>query len=191
MTAAPPPPTAFRDAEALAGWLAEHHDTAGELWIRIFKVGAGTPSVTWLDCVVEAIRFGWIDGRRQTYDALSFRQRFTPRKRKSSWSSRNRAHALRLIEEGRMMPAGMAQVEAAMGDGRFEAAYAGSADMVIPQDFLDVLATMPAAMAFYTTLDRTNLYSIYYRLHTAGRPETRAKRMADILARLDRGEKFH
>jgi uncharacterized protein YdeI (YjbR/CyaY-like superfamily) len=182
---------AFRDAQELGDWLAEHHDNSSELWIQILKVGSGKPSVTWVDCVVEAIRFGWIDGQKQPLDAESFLQRLTPRKPKSNWSAKNREHATRLIAEERMTPAGQAHVDAAKADGRWESAYAGSAAMVIPQDFLDVLATMPAAKAFYQTLDRKNLYPIYYRLHTPKRPATRAKRMAQILAQLDRGERFH
>lgn len=182
---------AFRDAQELGDWLAEHHQGRTELWVRIFKAGSGEPSVTWTDCVVEAIRFGWIDGQKQPLDAESFLQRLTPRKPKSNWSAKNREHVTRLIAEGRMTPAGLAHVDAAKEDGRWESAYAGMAAMVIPQDFLDALATMPAAKAFFETLDRKNLYPIYYRLHTAKLPETRAKRMAQILAQLDRGERFH
>ena len=109
----------------------------------------------------------------------------------SNWSAKNREHAIRLIAEGRMAPAGLAHVEATKADGRWESAYAGSATMIMPQDFLDALEAMPAAKAFFQTLDRKNLYPIYYRLHTAKRPETRAKRLAQILAQLDRGERFH
>jgi uncharacterized protein YdeI (YjbR/CyaY-like superfamily) len=182
---------AFRDARELGDWLAQHHHSSGELWVQIFKAGSGRPSVTWTDCVVEAIRFGWIDGQKQPLDAASFLQRLTPRKPKSNWSTKNREHATRLIAEGRMTPAGLAHVNAAKADGRWEGAYAGSAAMVIPQDFLDALETMPGAKAFFETLDRKNLYPIYYRLQTAKRPETRAKRMAQILAQLERGERFH
>ena len=181
----------FATPTELSDWLAKHHDSASELWVRIFKAGSGKPSVTWSDCVVEAIASGWIDGQRQPLDAESFLQRLTPRKPKSNWSRKNCEHAARLIAEGRMTPAGLAHVEAAKADGRWENASAGSAGMVIPQDFLDALARTPAAKAFFETLDRKNLYSIYYRLHTAKRPETRAKRMAQILAQLDRGERFH
>ena len=182
---------AFRDAHKLGDWLAEHHHSRSELWVEIFKAGSGRPSVTWTDCVVEAIRFGWIDDQKQPLDAESFLQRLTPRKPKSNWSAKNREHATRLIAEGRMASAGLAHVEAAKADGRWEVAYAGSAAMVIPKDFLDALATMPAAKAFFETLDRKNLYPIYYRLHTTKRPDTRARRMAQILAQLDRGERFH
>lgn len=159
--------------------------------MRVFKVGAGTPSVTWTDCVIQAIRFGWIDGRKQPLDPDSFLQRLTPRKAKSNWSAKNCAHATALITEGRMTPAGLAQVEAAKADGRWDNAYAGSATMTIPQDFLEALEGKPMAKAFFQTLDRKNLYPIYYRLHTAKKPETRAKRMAQMLAQLERGERFH
>src|SRR3954463_6984527 len=182
---------AFRDARELGAWLDRHHHNSSELWIQIFKAGSGRPSVTWTDCVVEAIRFGWIDGQKQSFDVASFLQRLTPRKPRSNWSAKNREHATRLIAEGRMTPAGLAHVDAAKADGRWKSAYAGSAAMVIPQDFLDVLESMPAAKAFFETLDRKNLYSIYYRLHTAKRPETRGKRLAPILAQLARGERSH
>jgi uncharacterized protein YdeI (YjbR/CyaY-like superfamily) len=181
----------FAEAQELGDWLAAHHHSHSELWVQIFKAGSGRSSVTWTDCVVEALRFGWIDGQKQSLDASSFLQRLTPRKPRSNWSVKNREHVARLIAEGRMMPAGLAQVEAAKADGRWDSAYAGSATMVIPQDFLDALAALPEAKAFFETLDRRNLYPIYYRLQTAKRPETRARRMAQILEQLARGERFH
>jgi uncharacterized protein YdeI (YjbR/CyaY-like superfamily) len=147
--------------------------------------------VSWADCVVEAIRFGWIDGQRRALDELSFLQRLTPRKPGSTWSANNREHASRLEADGRMTPAGLAQVEAAKADGRWAAAYAGSAAMAIPEDFLTALEGRPAARVFFAALDRKNLYAIYHRLQTAKRPETRARRMESILAQLDRGERFH
>jgi len=182
---------AFETPEDLAGWLAEHHATSGELWVRIYKEGSGQRSVTWADCVVEAIRFGWIDGLKRSADERSYLQRLTPRRPGSNWSARNRDHAERLIAEGRMTPAGLAHVEAARTEVRWETAYEGSATMVIPRDFLEALAAMPEAEAFFRTLDRKNLYPIYYRLQTAKRPETRARRMQQILAQLARGERFH
>ncbi|MBC6982155.1 YdeI family protein [Caulobacter sp. 17J80-11] len=181
----------FEAPDELGEWLAKHHDSASELWVRIYKAGSGPRSVTWSDCVIEAIAFGWIDGQKQSLDAVSYLQRLTPRKPGSNWSKKNCEHATRLISEGRMAPAGLAQVEAAKAAGRWESAYAGSAAMSIPDDFLDALEASPAAKAFFHTLDRKNLFAIYYRLQTAKRPETRARRMADILARLDRGERFH
>jgi len=184
-------PIAFQDAAELGKWLATHHHRSSELWVHIFKAGSGKRSVTWTDCVIEAIRFGWIDGQKLPQDEASYLQRLTPRKPKSNWSAKNREHAVKLIAEGRMTPAGLIHVETAKADGRWDSAYSGSAAMTIPQDFLDALETMPAAKAFFQTLDRKNLYSIYYRLHTAKRPETRTKRLAQMLAQLDRGEHFH
>ena len=182
---------AFQTAAELSEWLMSHHQRSSEVWVQIFRKGSGKQSVTWADCVIEAIRFGWIDGQKLPLDEASFLQRLTPRKQKSNWSARNREHATRLISEGRMTPPGFAHVEAAKADGRWDNAYEGSATMIIPQDFLDALEAMPAAKAFFQTLDRKNLYPIYYRLHTAKRPETRAKRFSQILAQLDRGERFY
>jgi uncharacterized protein YdeI (YjbR/CyaY-like superfamily) len=182
---------AFETPQDLAAWLDAHHATSEELWVRIYKAASGQRSVTWSDCVVEAVRFGWIDGLRRSGDERSFLQRLTPRRRGSNWSAKNRDHAERLIAEGRMTPSGLAHVEAARAEGRWDSAYDGSAAMVIPQDFLDALAALPEAEAFFRTLDRKNLYPIYYRLQTAKRPETRARRMQQILEQLGRGERFH
>lgn len=181
----------FRDASELGAWLEEHHCSGGHLWVRIFKVGSGRPSVTWADCVVEAIRYGWIDGQKQAFDDISFLQRLTPRKPGSNWSAKNRENVSRLEAEGRMTAAGMAHVEAARADGRWEAASSGSAAMVLPNDLLAALEVRPTAKRFFATLDRKNLYAIYHRLQTAKRPETRARRMEAILGHLERGERFH
>jgi uncharacterized protein YdeI (YjbR/CyaY-like superfamily) len=190
MAILPREPLPFEAPSHLAEWLAENHRTSDELWVRIFKAGSGRASVTWMDCVVEAIRFGWIDGQRLALDELSFLQRLTPRRSKSNWSVKNCDHATRLIAEGRMTPAGLAHVESAKSDGRWDNAYAGSASMVIPQDLLDALDRLPTAKAFFGTLNRTDLFSIVYRLSTAKRPDTRAKRLNTILQQLDRGERF-
>lgn len=181
----------FRDQKELGDWLAENHVHATEIWVRIYKAASGKPSVTWADCVIEALRFGWIDGQKKPLDESSFLQRLSPRKPKSNWSSKNRALAERLIAEGRMAPAGLVLVEAARKDGRWEKTYAGPANMKIPEDFVRALNEKPIAKSFFATLNRQNLFSIYYRLHTARKPETRATRMAEILSKLERGEKLH
>ncbi len=181
----------FPNSETLGKWLAEHHASATELWVRIYKSASGKPSVTWADCVVEAIRYGWIDGQKKPLDDRSFLQRLSPRKPGSNWSSKNRELAKQLIKEGRMTPAGLAQVEAAKKSGRWENAYAGSANMEIPADFLAALNKLPKAKKFFATLNRQNLFAIYYRLHSAKKPETRAKRMAQILSMLENETKFH
>lgn len=181
----------FETRDALEGWLRSNHDTQRELWIRMFKKGTGKPSVTWDDCVLAVLSWGWIDGQRKALDEISFIQRFTPRRAKSTWSKRNCEHVERLIAEGRMQPSGLVHVEAARRDGRWEQAYAGSSEMVIPEDFIAALEKIPAAKKFFATLDRRNLFSIYHRLHTAKRPETRQKRIEAMLADLARGKAFH
>ena len=144
--------------------------------------------MTWDDCVVAAIAWGWIDGVRKALDDTSFLQRLTPRRARSSWSQKNVQHAERLIAQGHMQPAGLAQVEAARSDGRWASAYAGSATMVMPEDFLAALQQDPAAHAFYATLKRQQLFTIYYRLTRAKRAETRERRMGELLEKLGRGE---
>jgi len=181
----------FADAAALHMWLARHGATRTDLWVHLHKVSTGLPSVTWEDCVKAALCHGWIDGIKRSAGPHAWLQRLTPRKPKSPWSRRNRDHAERLIAEGRMTPAGLAQVHAAQADGRWDAAYAGPAKMEIPVDFLAALAAHPTATATFATLDRQNLYAIYYRLQTAATPEARARRMAKLIATLDAGQTFH
>jgi uncharacterized protein YdeI (YjbR/CyaY-like superfamily) len=178
----------FETPEQLYAWLQANHASETELWVRIFKKATGQPSVTWEDCVVAALAWGWIDGVRNALDDTSYLQRLTPRRARSNWSQKNVQHAERLIAQGRMQAAGLAHVEAARNDGRWATAYAGSANMVIPEDFLAALQQHPAAHAFYGTLKRQSQFAIYYRLHSAKRPETRQKRMAELLAKLGRGE---
>ena len=178
----------FETAEQLHAWLRVNHASETELWVRIFKKATGQPSVTWDDCVVAAICWGWIDGLRKALDGTSFLQRLTPRRARSNWSQKNVQHAERLIEQGQMQAAGLAQVEAARSDGRWASAYAGSATMVMPEDFLAALQQDPTAHAFYATLKRQSQFTIYHRLHSAKRIDTRQKRMAELLAKLARGE---
>ena len=178
----------FEMPEQLPAWLQANYASETELWVRIFKKATGQPSVTWDDCVVAAIAWGWIDGLRKSLDDTSFLQRLTPHRARSNWSQKNVQHAERLIAQGRMQAAGLVHVEAARSDGRWAAAYAGSATMVIPEDFLAALQQDPVAHAFYATLKRQSLFTIYHRLHSAKRSDTRQKRMAEMLAKLARGK---
>lgn len=188
---ATPEGRSFETPAQLEKWLKTHHKTETELWVRIWKQGSGTPSVNWKDCVLAALAWGWIDGQKKALDAASFLQRLTPRRAKSNWSKINCGHAERLIAEGKMQPPGLSQVEAAKQDGRWEQAYAGSADMVLPDEFLAALSKNAAAARFFATLNRANLFAIYHRLHTAKRPETKQRRIANIVLQLARGEAFH
>ncbi len=182
---------AFASPADLRRWLQAHGQTEPELWVHIHKVGTGTPSVTWEDCVVASLAYGWIDGIKKSLGPDAYIQRLTPRKKTSVWSKRNRDHADRLIAAGQMAPPGLAQVQAAVADGRWAAAYAGPAEMQIPEDFLAAIAMSPKAKAMFDSLNKQNLYAIYYRLHSARTPDTRARRMAALIATLERGERFH
>jgi uncharacterized protein YdeI (YjbR/CyaY-like superfamily) len=181
----------FADPAALRAWLAEHHATVDELWLKMYKKSSGIPSVTWEEVVLEALCWGWIDGIRKTLDAESFVQRLTPRRARSVWSQRNCEHVERLIAAGRMQPPGLAVVEEAKADGRWDKAYAPASTMTLPEDFLAAVAERPVAQAFLATLNKQNRYAIGYRLQSAKKPETRQRRMEQILAMLEREERFH
>lgn len=181
----------FEDAAAFRDWLKANHAAHPELWIRIFKKGSGQKTISWKEAVVEALCWGWIDGIKKPFDDTAYLQRFTPRRKGSNWSKRNREQAERLVAEGRMREPGMKHVRAAQADGRWGAAYAPASEMTIPDDFLEALEARADARAFFDTLNRQNLYTIAYRLQTAKRPETRQKRFEKFLAMLENGEKFH
>ena len=182
---------AFATSADLRQWLHLHAQTAPELWVHIHKVGTGIPSVTWEDCVVASLAYGWIDGIKKSLGADAYIQRLSPRKKASAWSKRNRDHAERLIAAGTMTVAGLAHVTKAKADGRWDAAYAGPSQMQIPDDFLAALDQSPMARLTFDKLNKQNLYAIYYRLHSTRAPEARARRMAKLLATLERGERFH
>jgi uncharacterized protein YdeI (YjbR/CyaY-like superfamily) len=177
-------PIPFATRDDLRAWLAANGGTETELWVLMYKVKTGRPSVTWEDCVLAALEHGWIDGQSKPIDEASFKQRLTPRRKGSGWSQRNRVHVENLIAAGRMTLAGLAQVNAAKADGRWDAAYAGPAGAVIPDDFLAAVAETPGAQAAFDILSKTGRYTIYYQLHTAKTEKTRAARMAKLLAGL-------
>ncbi|MDO6589339.1 hypothetical protein DS901_03190 [Loktanella sp. D2R18] len=180
---------AFENPAEFCDWLAQNHAQAPEIWLKIFKKASKIPSIDWEQAVIEAIAWGWIDGIKKSCDTLSYYQRFTPRRARSNWSQKNREHAENLIVKGRMQAPGLTHVTAAKTDGRWNAAYAGSATMETPSDFLAALTDNPKALAFYETLNRSSIFVIYHRLHSAKRPQTRADRMAKLLDMLERGEK--
>jgi len=182
---------AFKSATAFRRWLAAKHQNIDGIWLRMFKKNSGKKTVTYAEALDEALCFGWIDGQRKTFDELSFIQKFTPRRARSGWSRRNTQHAERLIKTGQMTPAGLAAIEAAKADGRWQAAYSSPRNATPPEDFLKALGRNKKARSFFDTLSKANLYAIVYRLQTAKKPETRERRLQNILAMLSRGEKFH
>ncbi len=173
----------FATPDDWSDWLATHPD-AKEVWVLYHKKGSGTRSIDWAEAVVEALTHGWIDGVSRSVNQTQWTQRFTPRKPGSAWSQKNIDTAERLIAEGRMKPAGLAQVIHARQNGRWEQGYSGGRDADLPQDFLDAAAANPQAAANLVTLTRQTRFVIYYRLTTAKRPETRARRLADYVAKL-------
>ena len=182
---------AFPSAREFEQWLAKNHAESTGIWLRFFKKNSGVLSVSYVEAVAAAICFGWIDGQLKKYDEESWLRKFTPRRPKSVWSKRNRAHAERLIKVGKMHAAGLQEVEAAKEDGRWKAAYDSASDMEIPDDFVKELAKNKRAKAFFETLNRANVYAIVWRLQTAKKPETRQRRLETILAMLSNEQKFH
>lgn len=171
-------------------WLAKNHGRSDGIWLRIYKKDSGVPTVTYPEAVVQALCYGWIDGQKKTYDPQSWLQKFTPRGAKSGWSKINTQHAERLIKSGEMSEAGMSAVSAAKADGRWTAAYDSFSNAIVPEDFLQALSKNAKAKSFFATLNKTNIYSITYRLQTAKKPETRERRMQLILNMLTQGKKF-
>jgi uncharacterized protein YdeI (YjbR/CyaY-like superfamily) len=181
----------FTSPREFRAWLVKNHGRSDGIWLRIYKKDAGMASVTYAEALDQALCHGWIDGQKQPGDTQSWLQKFTPRRPKSGWSKNNTKHAERLIKSGEMTPAGLKEVQAAKSDGRWKAAYDAFGSATMPDDFLKKLAQNKKANAFFATLNKTNLYSIAYRLQTAKKPETRDKRMQAIIEKLARGEKFH
>jgi len=181
----------FSTAAALRKWLVANHAKQEGVWLRIYKKDAGKKSITYAEALDEALCFGWIDGMKKGLDEVSWVQRFTPRRPKSSWSKINTAHAERLVREGKMQAAGLRQIEAAKTDGRWNAAYDSPKTAEPPTDFLKALSQNKKAKAFFLTLNKANIYAIVYRLQTAKKSETRQRRMAQILAQLEEGKKPH
>jgi uncharacterized protein YdeI (YjbR/CyaY-like superfamily) len=178
----------FPSADAWEAWLAEHHATAPGLWLKLAKKGSGVDSASYADAVDVALCYGWIDGLRHPLDEVFWLQRFTPRKPRSRWSRINRERATVLIASGRMMSAGLHQVELAQQDGRWEQAYASQSTMAVPEDLQRELDGNPRARETFARLSAAQRYSFLYRIQDAKRPETRARRIQEAVALLNEGK---
>jgi uncharacterized protein YdeI (YjbR/CyaY-like superfamily) len=176
------------DCEA---WFEENHAEADGFWLKIAKKGSGETSVSYAECLELALCFGWIDSQKRGLDEKFFLQRFTPRRPRGRWSKINREKVEALLDGGAMRPAGLAEVEAAKADGRWEAAYAGARTAKVPADLQRELDANDAAREFFDTLDSSNRYAILYRLDEAKKAETRERRLRKFVAMLERGEKIH
>ena len=181
----------FEDQRAWAEWLDEHHADSPGAWLRLAKKGAPYASVSYAEALDVALCYGWIDSQKKTFDQDSFLQKFGPRGARSIWSKVNREKIHALTEAGRMKPAGIQAVESAKADGRWDAAYDPASTATVPDDLQAALDANPRAKEFFATLNGANRYAILFRVQTARKPETRAKRIATLVEMLERNEKIH
>jgi uncharacterized protein YdeI (YjbR/CyaY-like superfamily) len=180
------------DAAAWRAWLGANHAACDAVWVALARKGVTEPtSLTYEQALEEALCHGWIDGQMRGGDGRTYRQRFTPRRARSPWSSRNVGLVERLIAEGRMHAAGLSAVERAKADGRWEAAYPGPATVEVPSDLSEALDANPAARAKFDTLTSQNRFAILYRVEQARRADTRARRIEQFVAMLARGDTIH
>ena len=181
----------FASSRALETWMRANHAKAPELWLKIHKKSSGLATVTYVEALDVMLCWGWIDGLKKSFDEKSFLQRFTPRRAKSIWSQVNREHVARLIKARRMTPHGQAQIDAAKGDGRWDAAYApiraSSAD-TMPPELMKAIRANAKALTTFKTLNRANLFALQFRTNNMKTAEGRAKKIAALVAMLARGE---
>jgi uncharacterized protein YdeI (YjbR/CyaY-like superfamily) len=181
----------FADAVAFEKWLAKNHAKAPGVWLRFAKKGSGITSLDYKGALDVALCYGWIDSQSKSIDATWYQQKFTPRGPKSIWSKVNREKIAALEAVGRVKPSGIAEVERAKADGRWDAAYDSPRNATVPDDLQTALDASPRARDFFATLNGANRYAVLWRIQTAKRAETRAKRIAELVAMLERGEKIH
>ncbi len=177
----------FESRAAFETWLAQHHADSPSIDLLIAKKGVDD-AIQITDALDVALCYGWIDGQRNRHDETHFRQAYGPRTRRSIWSRINRDHVARLIETGRMTPAGQAEVDRAKADGRWDAAYAGSRTIEVPDDLAEALAASPKAAVFFPRLSSQNRYAILFRIGNVKRAETRARKIENFVEMLERGE---
>jgi uncharacterized protein YdeI (YjbR/CyaY-like superfamily) len=180
------------DAAAWRAWLGSHHDDPAGVWLILAKKGTTEPtSLTYGQALDESLCLGWIDGQSRRRDESTYQRRFTPRRARSAWSRRNVGIVERLMAEGRMHAAGLAEVTRAKTDGRWEAAYAGQASIEVPADLAAALAAEPTAKAMFDILTSQNRYAVLYRIDAAKRADTRARRIEQYVAELAAGQTIY
>jgi uncharacterized protein YdeI (YjbR/CyaY-like superfamily) len=185
------PILSFASPEAWGDWLEREHAASDGVWIKFAKKGSGVASVSYAEAVEVGLCYGWIDSQALSLDERFYLQKFTPRRARSKWSRVNRDKVEELTRQGRMKPAGLAQVELAKGDGRWESAYASPANAEVPEDLQKALDASPKAAEFFATLNKSNRFAILYQLQDAKKPETRTRRLEKFMAMLERGEKLY
>lgn len=186
-----PPTILFESLAKWEAWLSEHYADEQGVIMKIAKKGSGIKSITQPEALDGALCYGWIDGIRRGLDDKYYLQKYTPRRAKSTWSKVNVEKIAQLTSVGKMQPSGIAAVEAAQKDGRWDAAYDSQRNMTIPEDFQTALDKNPAAKNMYETLNRASMFAILFRIHMAKKPETRQARIEKFIAMLERGEKIY
>ena len=181
----------FKARTDFVDWLEKHHKTSPALWVRIARKGSGIKSITYAEGVEVALCYGWIDAQKLPENETAWLQRFMPRRPRSIWSKVNREKALALIANGQMTQAGLVEIERAKTDGRWDAAYDSQAGASVPPDFEDALERHPKAKEFFKSINAANRYAITWRLQTAKKAETRAKRIQSFIEMLEKGETLH
>ena len=184
-------PLIFENERNLRKWLAKNHSTSRGVWLCLRKKGGAVPCVSYAEALDVALCYGWIDGQKRAQDEHLFLQRFVPRGRRSIWSKVNREHVRRLIDSGQMQPAGLVEVERAQADGRWDAAYDPPSRATVPDDLQAALDENSQAKEFFVTLDRANRYAVLFRVQTAKKPETRKRKIAELVEMLSEKRKLH
>ncbi|WP_309897089.1 YdeI/OmpD-associated family protein [Archangium sp.] len=185
------PTMPFESQQAWEKWLQKHHASSPGLWLKLAKNGSGIPTVTYAQALEVALCYGWIDGQKDSLDEQYWLQRFTPRRPKSKWSKINREKVTALIEQGRMKPAGLKEIELAKADGRWDEAYDSQKNATVPEDLQRELEKNPKALKFFASLNSANRYAILFRIHDAKKPETRARRITQFVTMLGEHKKLH
>jgi uncharacterized protein YdeI (YjbR/CyaY-like superfamily) len=185
------PTRLFKSKKDWAAWLKKNHAASPGLWIRMAKKDSGTASVTYLEAVEVALCYGWIDGQKRPYDGSAWLQKFTPRGPRSIWSKINREKAQRLIKSGEMKAAGLKAIERAKQNGQWDQAYESPSRATVPDDFQEALNKNAKAKAFFATLNSPNRYAILFRIQTAKKAETRARRIEQFVGMLEKHETLY
>lgn len=181
----------FKNQDDWASWLEKNHGSHSGLWLRIAKKNSGVKSLTYAEALESALCYGWIDGQKRPENEKTWLQRFVPRSPRSIWSKINRGKALALSRNKKMKPAGLRAIELAKANGRWEAAYDSPSRAVVPEDLAAALNSNPKAKAFFAELYRANRYAILFRIQAAKRTETRARKIREFVAMLERRETIH
>jgi uncharacterized protein YdeI (YjbR/CyaY-like superfamily) len=190
-TATECPVRTFESPAQFRSWLASHHGSSRGIWLRLMKKASGAPSVSYREALDIALAWGWIDGQLKPFDANSWLRKFCPRGARSTWSKINCDKALALIASQQMQPAGLEQVERAKRDGRWKAAYDSPSNAKVPPDLAAAFAKSPRAAAFFETLEARNRYAVLFRVQAPKKPETRQRKIRELVLMLERGEKIH